>query len=158
MSNVSFGAAVAGWVHDVQGLAEDIFKESVEELVNTASETIPQGGNLPIDTGALRASVLLSTTAMPMVRESEDGASTTLNPSQIETVLEGVVLGDTVFVGWTAAYAYRIEFGFTGVDSLGRYYESRPYGYVRRAAQDWQEIVNRSARRASAKIGFSSEG
>lgn len=37
------------------------------------------------------------------------------------------------YVGSTPVYAPRLEFGFTGVDSLGRAYNQPPYPYLRPA-------------------------
>ena len=37
------------------------------------------------------------------------------------------------YIGSTAVYAPRLEFGFTGVDSLGRAYNQPPYPFLRPA-------------------------
>ncbi|GGE18182.1 hypothetical protein GCM10011390_41700 [Aureimonas endophytica] len=154
MSNLSFSAAVAKWVQETEVLAEAVFHESVEELLNRASMEVRGGGNMPVDTGTLRASLTLSATAMPPIKTAEEGAPTVYSGAEIAAQIEGFALGTTIYAGWTVAYAARIEYGFDGVDSLGRYYSQPGRGFVRKAAQDWSEIVNRSVRRAAAKVAF----
>ncbi|EJU14119.1 hypothetical protein LH128_05153, partial [Sphingomonas sp. LH128] len=61
--------------------------------------------------------------------------------------------GETVYIGWTAAYARRMNFGYVGTDSAGRYYGSAQavittgysnrsgYGFAEAAAAKWPAIL-----------------
>jgi hypothetical protein len=157
----SFSAQVQDAFDGMKGALEVILKESAQELAETAQTTVNAGGNLPIDTGFLRASLMASTASAPSIdpnaKPPKDAGpgSIPLNTGQIEAVIAGLELGEPLYLAWTAAYARRLEYGFTGGDSLGRYYSTRGYGFTRLAAQQWPQIVDRVARRLSAKIAFS---
>ena len=153
----SFGSFVAAWVEKVEGAAEAVWKESAQEIIGLAQQTIPSGGNLPIDTGFLRASLQVSTTAMPRINPEVTGGEGSVPWSQgdIEIAVAGASYGETLYAGYTAAYALRMEYGFAGVDSLGRYYDQPGYAFVRKAAQNWQSIVAKHTRRLSATVALS---
>jgi hypothetical protein len=57
--------------------------------------------------------------------------------------------GETIFLGWTAKYSRRLNFGFVGADSLGRVYNQSGYGFAEATATKWPAIVQRQA----AKMG-----
>ena len=124
---------------------------------NDVVETIPAGGNLPIELGFLRASLMASTAAMPPTKDTkpERGVTYAYSPAEVNTVISNAKLGDTIYFGFTANYARRMEYGFNGVDSLGRYYEQRGFGFVRKGAMNWQDIVARNARRLAQRSAFS---
>lgn len=152
MAGTSFSAQVAEWVNKVEGGAEAIFKESVQELANTAQSRVP------VDTGFMKNSLLGSTAMMPVINPDGKPAPGALHPytgSEISAVIAGSELGDTIYLGYTAAYALRLEYGFNGVDSLGRVYNQQPLAFVRLAAQDWENIVRRQSQRLSAMMAFS---
>ncbi len=50
-----------------------------------------------------------------------------------------------------AAYAMRIEFGFVGVDSLGRHYNQAPRSFVRTTLDRAEAIANETALKVSAQ-------
>lgn len=120
---------------------------SAQELAETAKKTIPQGGNLPHDTGNLRRSLMASTASMPTM-SSNGNQEFADNAAQIEAVIMGWELSTPLFLGWGAAYARRMEYGFQGTDSLGRTYNQQGFGFTRLAAQQWQQIVSRNAQRS----------
>ena len=105
-------------------------------------------GNLPVDTGFLRASLIASTSIMPTIREGnvgEDGKSYQYTEDQIALVIAGADLGQTLYLGYTAAYARHIHYG-TKKGVTGRQ-------WVTLAAQRWPQIVAQvtaEARAASA--------
>lgn len=147
-----FAASVADWVNEVEGAAEAIFKESVQELVATAQSRVP------IDTGYMKNSLLGSTAMMPPINPEAAPAKGSSHPytgGEITAVINGLDLGETVWLGYTAVYSLRLEYGFNGVDSLGRVYNQQPIGFVRLAAQDWVNIVQRQSQRLSATLAFS---
>jgi len=152
MAETSFSAQIDAWVNKVEGAAEAIFKESMQELVATAQSRVP------VDTGFMKNSLLASTAMMPPIdpgSKPEPGATYPYTGTEISAAISGTELGDTVYLGYTAAYARRLEFGFDGVDSLGRVYRQQPLAFVRLAAQDWANIVRRQEQRLSARIAFS---
>ncbi|PPU15882.1 hypothetical protein XacyCFBP2565_08385 [Xanthomonas arboricola pv. corylina] len=100
-----------------------------------------QGGKMPVDTGFLRNSAVASKDG-PASSESGEPA----------LVFAALQLGEAVWAGWTAAYAMRMEHGFSGKDSLGRQYEQAGKGFMRAAAQNWDFIVNEVTAKVKARI------
>lgn len=137
--NLNFAAQVDAWARETEDRLERIWKQSSQELGSIANNAVP------VDTGFLRASFMASTEAMPSIDESaqnKEGASVSQDFGQITTVIQGATLGQTIFLGWTAAYALRIEFGFNGTDSLGRKYNQPPQAFARLTAEQWPVIVS----------------
>lgn len=148
MANLSFSTAVAGWAEKVEGAVEAVFKESVQDLAVEVQKPVSEGGRLRVDTGFLRASLLASTSAMPgIVRGSKpaDGASYAPDFGQIEAVIAGSEIGDTIYLGFTAGYAGAREYGARG---------QAPDAFVRTAAQRWPQIVDAKAAELKGKLGL----
>lgn len=103
------------------------------------------GGNMPVDTGFLRASLMASTT-MPKPRGGapEDGKTYSFDPAQVALVIAGSEIGDTIFAVYGANYARAVEYGHNGAPARG---------FVRLAAQQWQSIVAAVAAEARARAG-----
>lgn len=125
-----FGAQVRAFAEKAKAMQSAIFRESATLLVEEANTPEGQGGRMPVDTGFLRNSSAASVEGMPA-----DGA---LVPALVFATMH---LGQTVWVGWTAKYAMRMEHGFQGEDSLGRTYAQAGKGFARAAAQRWDFIV-----------------
>ena len=68
------------------------------------------------------------------------------NSGQIALTIAGAELTDTIYLGFQAAYALRMEYGFIGQDSLGRTYNQSGNQFVGLAAQRWQEFVDNAAK------------
>lgn len=136
-----FSAQLNKWANQTSRDLELIFRESAQELFSDAQTPVAQGGNMPVDTGFLRNSFV----------SGLNGFTSLTGSDAYVAVIAGAKLGDVVFGGWTAAYAARIEFGFSGQDSLGRTYNQDGMGFARKAAMQWQEIVKRNAAEVRAK-------
>lgn len=130
MAGQKFSAQVAAFRDKCNRRGLAIFRQSAQEVAQRAGVPEARGGKMPVDTGNLRNSVGASTTGMP-------GA----NAQPPELVLLTVQLGDSIYVGWTAAYAMRMEYGFQGEDSLGREYSQAGKGFLRSQVQLWPAIV-----------------
>lgn len=90
------------------------------------------GGKMPVDTGFLRASGQLSLNGMPQgpIRGDPNQSSYEWDRDQVELTLSGVEIGDTLFFGWSAIYANKME---------------TYYGFLASAVQRWNEIVAKNA-------------
>ena len=147
----SFAAEVGAWVEKYEGAAEAIFKESVQELVSIAQTPRAAGGRMRVDTGFLRASLLASTSQMPEINPaakpptSASANSVPYNAGQIEAVILGLNLGDTIHLGYTAAYAIHREYGAN--DQPGD-------DWVRTAAQRWDAIVAAKEAELRSRLGL----
>jgi hypothetical protein len=126
-----FGDQVRAMTEKAKQRSEVIFRESVQRLMEEANTPEAGGGKMPVDTGFLRNSVAASTSGMPGAGGTAPGL-----------VFAQLKVGETVYAGWTAAYALRMEHGFQGEDSLGRTYAQAGKGFARAAAQNWAFIVD----------------
>jgi hypothetical protein len=148
MAKLSFSAQVAAFAEKIPGAVEAVFKESVQELVAEMQTPIGQGGRMRVDTGFLRASLMASTAAMPAINSSSkpvDGQSYGYDAGQIEAVILGSDINDTLFFGYTAAYAGHREYGSNG---------QAPDAFVRSAAQRWDSTVEMKARELKSRLGL----
>lgn len=143
---VGFSSFVQNWVAETKERMDAVFVTSAEDLIKEAQ------ANSPVDTGFNAANVVvnINDSTPPPLRNPDDKDSA---PAIEVTINAGA--GDIIHAWFAGAYAARLEYGFSGVDSLGRYYEQPPSGYVRRAAQNWPFIVARNTRRLAASIAFS---
>lgn len=143
----SFSAQVSDWVRQTKGASKAVLKQSAQELVNEAQTPRALGGRMRVDTGFLRASLMASTASMPKINPSAkpaEGGTFAWTEAEIAVVLAGADLGDTIYFGWTAAYAAHREFGARG---------QPPDAFVRSAAQKWPQIVQRVEAQLSSRLG-----
>jgi hypothetical protein len=141
---LSFAAQVSEWAKAELEREEAIFHEAAQAVANEVRTPVAEGGRMPLKTGNLRRSLMASTADMPTIREGK----TEFQDSGIELVIAGSQLGDTVYLGFQAAYAARMNYGFVGTDSLGRTYNQTGFGFVDAVAQRWPQIVTQ----AEAKV------
>jgi len=128
----SFQAQVSAWVAKSENRIEAVFKQSAQEVFIIAQTPVGAGGNMPIDTGFLRASL----------QTGVNGAAGSTGVESYLFAIIGAKLGDTVFGRWGADYAIHVHYGNNG--RPGRL-------WVDLAAQQWQSIVTRFAREAEAR-------
>lgn len=137
--NVSFGAEVANWVDRTTETLTDVFHEATANIISLMSTPVQQGGPLPYKTGNLRRSLWVSTRAMPTV--SGDNRALFEELQDYTAVIVSAPIGSTIYAGFRAPYALRLNYGFVGEDSLGRFYNQSGYGFVDMAALSWPAIV-----------------
>jgi len=137
---MSFAAEVSEWCRQVEGAAEAVFQTAAQTVANEVRTAVAEGGRMPVKTGNLRRSLMASTSAMPTIKEGKE----TFADSGLELVIAGAELGSTVYLGFQAAYAARMNYGFVGTDSLGRTYHQAGYGFVDAVAQRWPQIVTQA--------------
>lgn len=148
MAKLSFSAQVAAFAEKIPGAVDAVFKESVQEVVSEMQTPVGAGGRMRVDTGFLRASLMASTASMPQINPSMkpvEGKSYSYDEGQIEAVIVGADIGDTLFLGYTAAYAGHREYGVNG---------QAPDAFVRSAAQRWDVIVEAKASELKRRLGL----
>lgn len=114
-----------------------LLRNSVQALANEAAKTIPNGGRVPVKTGNLARSVVVDNKP-PQIIEGLATGDYSLGVAAIKP-------GDTVYIGWQAAYSRRLNYGFVGQDSLGRTYNQSGYGFAEATAAKWPSIVQEQA-------------
>lgn len=148
MAKLSFAAAAAGWADKVPEAVEAVRNESAKDVVRDMQTLRSEGGRMRYDTGFLWASLMASTSAMPRINPSArptEGGSYAFDFGQVEAVIAGASLDDTLYFGYTAAYAGHREYGANGQPADG---------FVRLAAMNWQLIVNRNAEKVRNAFGL----
>ena len=133
----SFSAQVSAWASAELERAEAVFQTAAQTVANEVRTPVTAGGRMPVKTGNLRRSLMSSTSSMPTIIEGKQ--EFTDNP--VELVIAGAELGGTIYLGFQAAYAARMNYGFVGQDSLGRSYNQAGFGFVDAVAQRWRQIV-----------------
>lgn len=148
MAKLSFAAAVAGWADKVPEAIEAVRNESAKEVVRDMQTLRSEGGRMRYDTGFLWASLMASTSSMPRINpmaQPKEGGSYSFDFDQVEAIIAGASLEDTLYFGYTAAYAAHREYGANGQPADG---------FVRLAAMNWQQIVNRNAEKVRQAFGL----
>lgn len=132
MATLGFADIVEEFGEEFPEAVEALFKESTSEIVGKMQLSKANGGNMPVKTGFLRASLLASTSMLPAVGSITGSGKREYNPSQVEATIAASTLDDTLYFGYTANYALHREFGSNG---------RPPDGFVRLAAQNWLSTV-----------------
>jgi hypothetical protein len=102
-----------------------------------------KGGKLPVKTSFLRNSL----------KSSLSGGAGATGPASHIMVAASMKSGDTATFTYTAAYARRVNSGFTGTDSLGRSYNQQGAFFVEGAIDQWPALVRASVAKAKAAVG-----
>ncbi|MBX5021223.1 hypothetical protein [Rhizobium lentis] len=134
---MSFAAQVGEWASAELDRAEAVFQTAAQTVANEVRTAVAEGGRMPVKTGNLRRSLMASTSTMPTIKEGKE----TFTESGVELVIAGAELGGSIFLGFQAAYAARMNYGFVGTDALGRTFNQTGYGFVDAVAQRWPQIV-----------------
>lgn len=136
----AFEDAMNRWASLTQNQLEQLARQSIQEMATRIKF------NTRVDTGALRSHWQVSFGAPAPPR---DGKAVEANPAAYDTdvslALSRLQIGMTVFYSNSAAYAARMEYGFVGVDSLGRSYNQRGDFNVRTHVTQWPVIVASTA-------------
>ena len=144
-----FSSIVDQWTKETEQRMTAVWRQSIDDLADTMNRTRANGGRLPHLTGNLMRSLLASTSAMP----STGGPNAKYTGQDVGLVTAGLRLDQTVWLGYQAIYARRLNYGFVGQDSLGRTYNQAGAHFVEGAIAEWPSIVERAV--AKIKAGAS---
>ena len=144
-TNLEFAASVDDWTRATKERMAAVFRESTKRVIAEMQKPVGSGGNMPVDTGFLRAS-LQATINTPggSISYRPQGSAFAYDGSKVVLTLARAKIGDTVFAVYGANYAPHVEYGANG---------RAGYGFVRLAAQQWQGIVNRVVVEAKSRAG-----
>lgn len=145
----NFATSVEKWVRETEGAAEAVFKQASQEVLAEAQRPVSQGGNMPVDTGFLRASLVVGLNNEPDVAATSRRARTwkaqsAADEESITLTLAPAKLGYKLEARWTAEYAAHVEYGARG--RPGR-------GFARAAATKWQAFVDAAVAKLGAALG-----
>ena len=143
--NSKFTASIANWEKKTLALQRKIAVASVLDVINDAQKPVAKSGFMPVDTGNLRNSITMELNASEVSKGNGDEPS---GDTAIILAITKFEIGDIIAINWTAPYAMRINYGFSGEDSLGRTYNYTGTMFRDKAAAKWQNIVSKNARAA----------
>lgn len=132
MANQSFESSVTDWARATERRLHAVFRASAQALYFEVRRPKGKGGNMPVDTGNLRRSLVASNSSMP--RLAKLGSPRVNYPeaiSSVTAVIANTPLGGRVYLGFQAAYASIQEWR---------------NGFVRQAAMRWPQIVMEQSR------------
>lgn len=132
------GIDPAVWARATTAQMTALLRNSVQQLAVEASTTIPNDGRVPVKTGNLARSVVIDNKPPQVIDVLAKQQDFSLGVAEIKP-------GDTIYIGWTANYARRQNYGFQGEDSLGRTFNQSGYGFAEAAAAKWPAIVAEQA-------------
>jgi hypothetical protein len=128
-----------------------IFQRSAQRLAHEMTNEVvrlvyqqPESPNYK-RTGFLRDSLMASTNEMPLAILDNPGASDGIDWAQIELVINGAEIGDTIYLGYTAAYGVHVHYGTNNMP---------PRPWVTLVSQRWQQIVNEVTAEVKAEAGL----
>lgn len=130
-----FSSDVSRWCNDAGDRASALFHAIAFDAVARVQELTP------VDTGFLRSNW---TVVKP--GDSEPVPGRVPNPSA--AIMQSEV-GDVLNIVNPTVYARRIEFGFTGEDSLGRYYSQPGRHMMQQTMSEMPQIAQRALERVS---------
>lgn len=138
MRKKTYSAKVDAWIGKSRQRMLAVFRSSVQQVINDAQLPAAKGGNMRVDTGFLRASGAASLTGVPSGPSRADASgSFEYDAGSVDLVILGAGLRDTIWFGWTAQYARARE---------------KEDGFLRLAAQGWQQAVFSSVAKVKGSI------
>lgn len=135
-----FLQSVNKWTKATKERSEEAFQIGVLDFAIELNDTAP------IDTGFLRSSLTAGINgSVPQGPNAEYGSN--YNDQRLLSVISQLKLGDKVSLVYQAPYARRLEYGFTGFDSLGRQFNQSGRFWITAAGQKYRSIMRRAATR-----------
>lgn len=128
-NNRKFVADVSRFADKTADQMLRVTKQSIQDTVRYAQRTVADGGDMPVDTGFLRNSLVTEARGAQVGKGAD---SYTLGLSRLQ-------LGDPFNVAWTAEYAVPRHY-MVGVGQGGGLWRDK-------AAQKWSTFVAQNARR-----------
>lgn len=125
------------WANEAMPRLRAVWRGSVEMLAEEMTTTRANGGRLPHVTGNLMRSLLGSTVGPPPLGKPDQ-----FFPGfDVGALVANLELDQTVYLGYQAIYARRVNYGFVGADSLGRSYNQAGAHFLQSAIDAWPTIV-----------------
>lgn len=138
--NRKFVADVSGFTGKTADQMLRVAKQSIQDTLRYAQRTVADGGDMPVETGTLRNSVVVSVRGSEKARGDPDaGKDSETSRDAFILGLSVLQLGDPFQVAWTAEYAVPRHY-MVGVGQGGGLWRDK-------AAQKWSTFVAQNARR-----------
>jgi hypothetical protein len=141
----SFTAQVNAFVQKTRVRQLAVFRESAQRTIALAQTPVSEGGNLPVKTGFMRASLRVSLDgSLPSLTGRPDGVlAVPYDAGEVGLVIANANLDAKITAGYGANYAVYQEYGSQG--RAGR-------RFVALAAQQWPRIVGEVAAELQGRV------
>lgn len=136
---MSFQQDVLRFQRKAEAAMTATLKESAQDLTMQANTSRFKGGNTPVDTSFMINSFTGAVNSIPRGEGDKPAGyrATDFDSGPALLAINRVKIGDRLVLGWAANYAI--------------YMEAR-YSFMRSAAQNWDTITERAARRVRRAI------
>lgn len=142
-----FLQSVRKWTKQTKERSEEAFQIGVLDFAIALNEAAP------IDTGFLRSSLTAGINgSVPQGPNAEYGSN--YNDQRLLSTIGQLKLGDRITLVYQAPYARRLEYGFTGADSLGRFYNQAGRFWIAQTGAKYRSIM----RAAASRLAMSAAG
>lgn len=135
------------WAEKQQENLLRVFHRALVLLGRELARTRDDGGAVPKVTGNLYRSLLAQIGSPVMLAQGQPNFA----GADVGAIAVQAMLGETVFFGYQAAYARRVNSGFVGTDRLGRQYNQSGANFVERAINMWPQIVDQAVSEVKAR-------
>jgi hypothetical protein len=134
-TGADFSRTIQQWVQERQQALQQVARSSIQDL----AEAVVEGTR--VDTGNLRAQwqPSIGAPALTLAPQGHEPLAT------LSVMLGSLPVGTVFYLINNAAYAMRREYGFVGVDSLGRYYNDAGDFNVQTQIARWPSFVGKNA-------------
>ena len=131
----TFKATVSAWIAQRQDALQKVARSSIQDVCDAVIE------GTRFDTGNLRSQwqTSIGAPALSLAPFGHDPQAS------LSIVLGQLTPGTVMYLSNNAAYALRMEYGFVGQDSLGRYYNQAGDYNVQTQVARWPMLVAKNA-------------
>lgn len=145
-----FSQAVNKWTLATKERSNEAFRNGALDFYDALSAATP------VDTGNLRNS-LVATVNGSTATVTGPGASSSDSTfrSGAETSIANIMsaqVGDRISYMYNATYVLRVNYGFVGFDSLGRYYNQPGRFWIQSVGARYKSIMRAAATRLGMKM------
>jgi hypothetical protein len=135
----NFSADIKGWIGRTREDTMNVLRMSAQDVIDKMQTPTAKGGNMPVDTGFLRSSLVAKIGDMPSGMKTREKSGKNAYASEnaaldttITLVINNMKAGDVLWAIYLANYAGYQEYGTKYMTG---------HAFVRLAAQNWQSIV-----------------
>jgi len=142
-----FIAAVNKWTLETEERSLEAFQNGALDFYDALAKATP------VDTGNLRNSLVASVNGQGAVATVTGPGNTSQDDtfrsgaSQSIAAIMSAKLGDRISFIYNATYARRLNYGFTGADSLGRFYNTPGRFWIETVGAKYRSIMRAAATR-----------
>lgn len=147
MAQGRYTATLRGEIAKVKGLWRAVHLESVQRTIELMQTPVAKGGNMPVKSGFLRASLKATIGTANFATMPSPGGDKTFSydGGAVSLIIARAKLSDPIEAVYTAVYARVANYG--GQNRSARL-------FVDLAAQRWVQTVNEVAAEAKARAGL----